>query len=295
MDATGTNERGDGWGAECVSLLEWALPRLGLRWRGFRNVHGQVCKRLARRARVLGLPGPRAYRQRLEDDPLEWSFLEAACRITISRFHRDRRVFEQLRADVLPELIAAARARRASALRCWSAGCASGEEPYTLAIVHRHGLAEQDRALPISITATDAEPVVLERARRACYQRATLRELPDAWIAAAFDTEEGELCLRSELREMVELRCEDLRSTMPEGPFDLVLCRNLVLTYFDERLRREVLTRIAARMVPGAALVVGIHEAFPQGLEAVFEPWPGVRAVHRVREHEADREQREQR
>lgn len=270
--------------AECVSLLQWAAPRLRLRWRGFRNVRGQVCKRLARRARALGLSGPSAYRRRLEEDPLEWSFLDAACRVTISRFHRDRRVFEQLRSDVLPVLIAAARARRASALRCWSAGCASGEEPYTLAIVHRHGLAEPDRTLPISITATDAEPVVLERARRACYEHGTLRELPEAWIAAAFDARDGELCVRPELREVVELRCEDLRASMPEGPFDLVLCRNLVLTYLDEPLQREVLARIAARMVPGAALVVGLHEVLPEGAAALFEPWPGTRAVHRRRD-----------
>lgn len=269
--------------AECVALLQWALPRLGLRWRGFRNVRGQACKRITRRMRELGVPDLAAYRDRLERDPSEWAFLDAACRITISRFHRDRRVFDRLRTDVLPALIEAARARSSQSLACWSAGCASGEEPYTIAILHRLGLSERDRAMPIRIVASDADPRMLERARRARYSRSTLRELPEPWIALAFESLDGELELREELRESVELRCEDLRESMPEAPFDLVLCRNLALTYFEEAVQRDVLERMAARMVSGAALVVGTHEVLPSGLEHAFEPWPGVRAVHRRR------------
>lgn len=267
---------------DCVALLQWAAPRLGLRWPGFRKVRGQVCKRVVRRVRELGLDGFASYRARLEADPSEWAVLDAACRVTISRFHRDRHVFEQLRTDVLPVLVAAARARAAPALACWSAGCASGEEPYTIAILHRYGLSERDRALPISIVATDAEPRVLERARRACYSRSTLRELPAEWIDRAFDRIDDELVLREELRSSVDFRCEDLRTSMPEGPFDLVLCRNLVLTYFDVAVQGEVLARMTGRMVPGAAFVVGTHEAPPPGVD--LEPWPGVRSVYRRRQ-----------
>ncbi|MCZ7685293.1 MAG: chemotaxis protein CheR [Sandaracinaceae bacterium] len=266
--------------ADRVAFLQWAAPRLGLRWSGFRKVRRQVCKRVARRARELGLGGFAAYRARLERDPSEWTALDAACRVTISRFHRDRRVFEQLRADVLPVLARAAR-ERGTALACWSAGCASGEEPYTLAILHRYGLAEPDRATPITIVATDADPRVLARARAARYARATLRELPEAWIDLAFARVDGELELREELRASVDFRCEDLRVSMPEGPFDLVLCRNLVLTYFDEARQREVALRMVERMVPGAALVVGSHEEPPP--DVGLEPWPGVRSVYRRR------------
>lgn len=266
---------------ECLELLRWALPRLGLRWLGFRKVRAQVCKRIARRARELGLDGIAAYREALERDPSEWAVLEAACRVTISRFHRDRRVFEELRKEVLPALIASARARGASKIACWSAGCASGEEPYTLALLHRYGLSEADRAMPIEIVASDAEPRVLERARRARYARASLRELPEAWIDAAFEPAGGELRLRDELRARVTFREEDLRTSMPDGPFDLVLCRNLALTYFDPLLQREVLSRIADRMVPGGAFVIGSHEALPPGADPRLEPWPGVRAVFR--------------
>lgn len=265
--------------AELVAFLQWALPRLGMRWPGFRKVRGQVKKRLLRRLEQLELTDLGEYRARLERDADEWAVLDAACRITISRFHRDRRVFEDLRGTVLPALIAAARGRAASTLRCWSAGCASGEEPYTLALLHRFGLAPADRALPMTIVATDVEPHMIERARRACYPNASTRELPREWVEAAFEPSGDELCLRRELRETVELRCEDLRERMPDGPFDLVLCRYLALTYFDEPTQRAVLARIVARMVPGAALVVGTHEA-PPDMDAL-ERWPAVRSVWR--------------
>ena len=111
---------------ECVELLRWALPELGLRWKGFSNVRGQVKKRIARRISALGLDDAAAYRARLEADPAEWRRLEALCRVTITRFYRDRGVFEALEAHVLPELVRAARERGQRSLQAWCAGCCGG-------------------------------------------------------------------------------------------------------------------------------------------------------------------------
>ena len=89
---------------ELVAFLQWALPRLGLRWQGYRKVRARVRKKLNERLRQLGLPDIAAYRDRLEAHPQEWVVLDALCRITISRFHRDRGVFDHLRRIVLPRL-----------------------------------------------------------------------------------------------------------------------------------------------------------------------------------------------
>jgi chemotaxis protein methyltransferase CheR len=107
---------------ELVAFLQWALPRLSLRWAGFRKVRGQVRKRIHRRLRELGLPDLAAYRAHLEREPDEWAQLAAMCRITISRFWRDRGVFDWLTGR-LPELATTGR------LRAWSAGCAGGRAP----------------------------------------------------------------------------------------------------------------------------------------------------------------------
>jgi chemotaxis protein methyltransferase CheR len=107
---------------------------------------------------------------------------------------------------------------------------------------------------------------VLTRARSGRYAAATLREVPERWRAAAF-TREGELwCVREPFRRGVRFERQDLRSSAPEGPFDLVFCRNLAFTYFDDALQRRVAERISERLVPGALLVLGAREVLPDAV-----------------------------
>lgn len=330
---------------ECVAFLQWALPRLGLRWPGFRRVRGQVRKRLARRLAALGLYDLGAYLRRLEaGDPVEWRELEAMCRIAISRFWRDRLVWARLADDVLPALAREALAR-AAPLACWSAGCASGEEPYTLALLWDRVLAPALPGLRLRVLATDVDEAVLERARRACYGTSSLRELPAGWVDACFtrereerpgasvepgqgldratddgdlgergrgerddddepeggphaaadgsvletigtsawaDTGRGagghapppddEVCLAPRLRGLVELRRADLRDEWPDEAFDLVLCRNLAFTYFDDAGQREALTRLLERLRPGGVLVIGRKERLPEASASGLTP-----------------------
>lgn len=120
---------------DCILLLQWALPRLRLRWPGFRRVRSQACKRVSERISCLGLSGAAAYRNYLEEHADEWEVLDDCCRITISRFYRDEAVFRALEQSVLPHLAQAVRSRGGQTLACWCAGCASGEEPFSLAIL----------------------------------------------------------------------------------------------------------------------------------------------------------------
>src|SRR3989344_5065447 len=123
--------------ADCVVFLQWALPRLGLRWPGVRKGRRPGGPGVPRPARELGLADVSGYRLHLDSHAPEWDALAALCTVSISRFYRDRGVFDCLGDKVLPALAEAALARGAARLECWSAGCASGEEPYTLAIQWR--------------------------------------------------------------------------------------------------------------------------------------------------------------
>jgi chemotaxis protein methyltransferase CheR len=250
--------------AECVRFLQWALPRLGLRWQGFRKVRRQVCRRVSRRIAEVGLSGADTYRAYLKDNEEEWDVLAGLCRVTISRFWRDRAVFEALRDVVLPAL--------GPSVSAWSAGCASGEEPYSLV------LAAAEAGIEIHVVATDVDPALLERARRASYEESSLRDLPGDLRARAFD--DGRL--RPEYREPVEFLRHDVRHGAPDGPFDVALCRNLVFTYFADELQREVGQHLARSLRAGGALLVGVHEALPEGLNEL-EPWPPARGVYRYR------------
>jgi chemotaxis protein methyltransferase CheR len=262
----------------CVAFLQWALPRLQLRWPGFRKVRKLVCKRVLRRAHELGLESLDDYRRRLAVSPREWSTLDALCRIPISRFYRDRAVFDALRSDLLPRLSERALARGDTALRAWSVGCASGEEPYTLSMIWRFDVARRFPSLDLSIVATDADETMLERARRGCYGEGSLRLLPTDLRSRGFDEEAGLHRVRDEVRRGVSFQCQDVRATTPDVPFDLVLCRNVVFTYFEPSLQRTVAERIVCRMVEGGLLIVGCHERAPD--VAALAPLPGARGVY---------------
>jgi chemotaxis protein methyltransferase CheR len=97
-----------------------------MRWEAFRKVRGQVCKRIERRRQALGLPDLAAYQQYLEHHSAEWAALDTFCRITISRFYRDRQTCVFVEREVLPTLAGSAVADESETLDIWSAGCAIG-------------------------------------------------------------------------------------------------------------------------------------------------------------------------
>lgn len=250
--------------ADCTTFLQWALPQLDMRWVGFRKVRGQVCKRLRRRMSDLGLEGFAAYRARLEADPHEWCILDECCHITISRFFRDRGVFDALRKRVLPEIALRAEGEGRQA-RCWSAGCASGEEPYTLKILWDLEVADGCPGVTLSIVATDIDEAMLRRARKGCFEVASLRELPPNLVVEAFDQVEDRFCVHPRQREGIMFLPQDLRTEAPTGLFDLVLCRYVAFTYFAPPLQEKVLNRLLQQLQPHGYLVIGTHERLPEG------------------------------
>jgi chemotaxis protein methyltransferase CheR len=265
--------------SNCVQFLQWALPRLGMRWHGFRKVRGQVCKRLRRRLTELGLDDVAAYRAHLERHPGEWETLEQLTHITISRFDRDHGAFAFLQEEVFPALANEVSTRGSDTLEVWSAGCASGEEPYTIAIIWELELAMRHPAIEIRILATDVDDVMLTRARRGCYTAGSLKELPERWRAAAFVQRDGLYCLIDRFKWPVSIECHDVRSPPPRQ-FDLVMCRNLAFTYFDLELQHDTASRLARALRPGGALVLGAHETLPAGV-CQFKPWSVNERIYR--------------
>lgn len=260
---------------ECVEFLQWALPRLHRRWEGFRKVRGQVCKRVQGRLAEQGLADLGAYRALLERTPDEWLMLDSFCPITISCFYRDKAVFDFLAGTLLPALARAAGARGASALRALSLGCASGEEPYTLALMWRLSVQPAFPGIALQVTATDVDDTVLARARAACYRASSLKRLPAAWRAQAFTPADTGYCLHAAYRAGVEFLRQDIRETLPAGTHELILCRNLVFTYFDEPFQRAILDRLIGHLAPGGALVIGRQERLPADGHGLAS-WPGA-------------------
>jgi chemotaxis protein methyltransferase CheR len=141
-------------------------------------------------------------------------------------------------------------------------------------------VADEFPGVAISILATDVDDAMLARARRGCYGVGSTRELPGQWRTIAFVERDGGCCVARTFREPVTLARHDLREDPPSGPFDLVMCRNLAFTYFDEDGQRSTAARLAGVLRGGGALVLGKHETLPEGVEA-FEPWKSDARIYR--------------
>lgn len=256
--------------SECIEFLQWSLPKLRMRWPGFRKVRRQVCRRIKRRLSELELSGSSDYRHHLDTHPEEWSKLDSMCRITISKFYRDRGLFEHLETEELQEIAKKAISTGDQEFRCWSIGSASGEEAYTLVLIWELRLESRFPGLELRIIATDSDPNMIRRGEAGCYGAGSMKDLPEELMEAGFDRSGEQLCIKDRFKKQVTFLTQDIREAMPDGPFQIILCRNLVFTYFDEGLQRKILERLADRLIPGGLLVTGIHETIPGGVDNLF-------------------------
>lgn len=266
-----------------VNFLRWCLPKLGLRWAGFRKVRSTVRKRLTRRIRELGLPDLPAYRRKLEADPSEWSELEIMCHIPISRFYRDRAVFDYIADQVLPACADVARSRSDRTLRVLSSGSASGEEPYTISLIWSVRLTQAWPDIALQILALDIDTIMMRRAAQACYGAGSIKELPPDLATEGFELRDGLYCLRHQFRVSVSLRQTDIRQGVPDGPFELILCRNTAFTYFDPSAQEAVLAQFDAKLDRHGYLVIGAHETLPSAAGHYARTEPGL-PIYRRRE-----------
>ena len=215
-----------------------------------------IRRRIAVRMRACGVHSYDDYRAVLTRSPLECERLRDALTINVTRFYRNAETWQAVRQTVLPTLLD----RPRTEVRAWSAGCASGEEPYTLAILlaaYLDGLGRGGELARLSVDATDIDRLSLERARAASYRREGLTEMP-AELAAGYFEDAGELRRVTEpVRRRVGVRFHDLNTEPPPRTgYDLILCRNVVI-YFDRPMQERLFTRFADALAPGGFLVLG--------------------------------------
>jgi len=222
-----------------------------------------VYGRLSRRLRALGLDSFRAYRQILErGDGDELVQFCNAITTNLTSFFREAHHFEYLREQVFRSRATDTRGPRR--LRFWSAGCSSGEEPYSLAMTIYESLPEA-RRWDIKILATDLDTEVLARGQRGVYDEDRVRGLSAARLERFFRGDDHGKSVRyavtQELRDLITFRELNLMRALPmKGPFDAIFCRNVII-YFDKDTQRELFARIAQLQRPGDLLFLGHSES----------------------------------
>jgi len=209
-------------------------------------------RRIAVRMRARGMHRYRDYGKLLEDDIAERDRLLDTVMINVSKFFRNAEVWDALRTIVVPELFAVE-----GPVRLWSAGCAGGEEPYSLAILlHEYAVAKRLPLDRLEILATDIDEGALAAARRAEYGAYALAETSDAVRDRWFEATDSTYRVRSEVRSLVRFEQLDLlRDEYPAG-LHLIICRNVII-YFEREMQDRIFERFAASLVPTGFLVLG--------------------------------------
>ena len=235
-----------------AALLEKLARDRGFAGEAYKQ--GCIRRRVAVRMRARGVHTYDQYAQLLDADPAEYDRLLDALTINVTKFFRNRETWERVSTRVLPALWEL----RRGLMRCWSVGCASGEEPYTLAIL----LLEHARAHPglstdgARIDATDLDRASLDRADTGVYQAGAFDEMPRALLSRYF-TPEPPRALRAEVKRLVRFRHHDVLSAEPpQPPYDLIVCRNVVI-YFDRPTQERLFLTFVNALDPGGYLVLG--------------------------------------
>jgi chemotaxis protein methyltransferase CheR len=219
--------------------------------------------RLLRRVRELGLGSFSDYYTRVtRQDPGELTHLLDLITTNETRFFRDPAQFAFLADQVCPRWRAASSPPRT--IRVWSAGCASGEEPYSAAMVLRQALPASD-GWGIDLLATDLSTRVLQRAQRGFYPVSRAAEIPEryrrAYMLKGVRSQEGAMRVCGEIASLVRFQrlnlCADVYPR--DAGFDLIFCRN-VLIYFEAAVKAQVIGRLRDCLAPGGLLFVGMAE-----------------------------------
>lgn len=229
-------------------------------------------RRIGVRMRATGCTDYLQYRQYIKKEAGEGQRLINDLTINVTEFFRDHDVYEAIRKQVLPELIDHKRGSRIYSLRAWSAGCATGEEPYSLAILFLNALEREGDAesWTVRITATDLDDKALERARAAKYEM--VKPLPGLILEDYFTREGGLYAVREEIKRPVRFLLIDIMKQPPLRHLDLILCRN-VLIYFERDKQHLILEIFHSCLRPGGFLVLGKSEAVVGAGESGFEPY----------------------
>ncbi len=222
-----------------------------------------VKARLSKRLRALGWTSLGDYVRYVQTDAGSGELASMVDALTTNKtsFFRESPHFDFIRERILPE-----RRDPSRPIRAWSAGCSSGEEPYTLAIVLLEALPDASRA-DHRILATDLSRDVLDTARKGVYTEAKMAGIPDdlrrKWFQRQDDAEKHKPVYEvgPELRRLVTVARLNLMEDWPmKGPFDFIFCRN-VMIYFDRPTRSRLVDRFADILAPGGHLFVGHSES----------------------------------
>ncbi|QCN98960.1 PAS domain S-box protein (plasmid) [Azospirillum argentinense] len=251
---------------EFEALIRYIQESRGLDFRGYKRTSLQ--RRIRRRMEEAGCEDFAAYHGLLEADPQEFIHLLNTVLINVTSFFRDTESWDVLRTDVVPQILAQRSDR--DPIRIWSAGCASGEEPYSLAMLLAEALGKDAFINRVKIYATDLDDAALNTARHAIYSPRDVESVPSAFLDRYFERTNNHYVFQRELRKCVIFGRHNLVTDAPISRIDLLVCRNLLI-YLESETQNIVLPRLHYALTSDGVLFLGKAET-QLARSKMFEP-----------------------
>jgi two-component system, chemotaxis family, CheB/CheR fusion protein len=236
-------------------LLDYLRRSRGFDFTGYKRT--SLSRRIEKRMQEIGADGYLSYLDHLEVDPEEFTQLFNTILLNVTSFFRDPPAWEYLGAEILPKLVAAK--AEEEQIRIWSAGCASGEEAYTLAMVAAETLGLDAVRERVKIYATDVDEEALAQARQARYTAKQIEGVPPELLERYFERNGDSYVVSKELRRAVIFGRHDLIQDAPISRIDLLVCRN-TLMYLNSETQAQVLARFSFALREGGYLLLGKAE-----------------------------------
>ncbi len=248
------------------TLLLFLLESRGFDFTGYKR--STLLRRVKHRMDQVGISSYPEYHEYLQQHQEEFSFLFNTILINVTSFFRDAAAWEYVAADVLPRMIAAKGAHEP--IRAWSAGCASGEEAYTLAMVLVEALGMSQFRERVKVYATDVDEDALRKARQGSFVEKDLEDVPAGLREKYFETNGGRYLFRGDLRRTVIFGRHDLLQDAPISRIDLLVCRN-TLMYFEAETQARILARLHYALDDRGFMLVGKAEML-LSRDSIFAP-----------------------
>jgi len=234
-----------------------------------------VLRRIERRLQVNRLADLPAYRDFLHDHPEEAGPLLQDMLISVTNFFRDPEAFDALEREAIPRLVASKQA--GEQVRAWVAGCATGEEAYSLSMLLREQIDQQSRPLDIQIFATDIDERAIATARRGLYAQGIAEDISPSRLQQFFIAEQDQYRIATVVREPVLFALHNLLRDPPFSRLDIICCRNLLI-YLDRAAQAHVLEMFRIALRPGGYLFLGTSES----IDAVGSLFTAVDKKNRI-------------
>ncbi len=241
----------DAW----TSLLNFLHLSRGFDFHGYKP--NTLARRIRKRMSTLGLEGYGAYQDYLEVHPEEFATLFNTILINVTSFFRDPHSWDVVRTSIIPQILSSK--QPADPIRAWSAGCASGEEAYTIAMLLAEAVGLEEFRARVKIYATDVDEDALSAARHASYSARQVETVPPHLLERYFERSDGSYTFRKDLRRQIIFGRHDLISDAPISRIDLLVCRN-TLMYFNAETQAKVFSRFHFALNDGSFLFLGRAE-----------------------------------